>query len=385
MPAHSNVALKSLTTPDARRLALDDAGHHAVVTAPNPRDATVASMHLIENAVAAFPVPIGVATNFIVNGVERVIPMATEERTVIAAASYAAKLCRETGGFHVSVSENYASGQVFFSGMETSPAIHGAATLRRRTEDIVAFANAMSDVGHGIAVVDLQATAINPEFSKSMIVVNFEVNVDNAMGANVVTRIGDKVAAYCEQILGCGRTAVICTNNEQGPTISATAKWRCADLEPSVVAGIRNLQAWAEHDERRAVTHNKGIMNGIAAVALVTGLDVRAIDAAAHSYAHTHIVEHATRGHRPHHAPLTYYVGNHEMIVGRLILRIPLATVGGATQHPTAVWARKVMGVENVQDLAAIIDAVGLAQNFAALRSLADEGILEAQRRVREP
>ncbi len=374
----SNISLKELTTPSARKFTLDDAGHHAVVTAPHPRVATDASMPLIENAVAAFPVPIGIATNFIVNGVERIIPMATTEPTIVAAASYAAKLCRPHG-FLVEVDQNIVSGQILFSGLSDKKSSEAAMNIRRLSEEILAHARKLQTVlRHNISIENLDTKVVGNRIRR-MMAITFDAEVGDAMGANIVTRIGEAIAEYCEKIIDQRRTAVICTNDYQGPRITATAEWPRSLLGTEMISRIIDLQTWAENDVRRTVTHNKGIMNGVGAVALATGQDAHAIEAASHSFAHRFMV------HREYRAPLTQYTADNASILGSLCIRIPLATVGGATQHPTAVWARKVMGVENVRDLAAIVGAVGLEQNFAALRSLADEGILEAQRRVREP
>lgn len=365
----SRVALRGLT-PDGRLAAIGREND-----GPPDGDAEVR----IENAVGSFPVPFGIATNFIVNHEERLVAMATEERSVIAASSYAAKLCRETGGFTVQVGPNVAAGQVLFSRLpsriEARVVVAEIKRKRRSFEHALATENPMRK--YGGEVVRVHAEEITHDAHDPMVAVTIEVGVGDAMGANVVTRLGERLAALCEPIAGKRRTAVICTNRNQGPSVSARARWSRAMLGEDLVERIIDLQAWAERDAARAVTHNKGVMNGISAVALAAGQDVRAVEASAHALAAE------TNRSTARYAPLTAYRIDREWLEGRLFLHLPLGTIGGATSMPAAIWARELMGAHDVRALAAICGAAGLAQNFAALRSLADEGIPEAHARLR--
>lgn len=382
----SRIPLRSCLNADARLAALRECGHDA--DPPGPLSGYDAAEKFIENAVGAFPVPLGVATNFIVNGKERLVAMATEERSVVAAASYAAKLCRDTGGFTVEVGPNVSRGQILFVSASFADGVDDeirilagrtAAELDREEGPMRKHGGGLVNDGFGPGV--LARWLDGGDGRPHMLVIDFEMHVADAMGANVVTRFGEKLASRLESLLGVRRTAVICSNDLaylHGAPVRARATWPISADGERVADDVIRLQRWAEIDDFRAVTHNKGIMNGVSAVALATGQDVRAIEAAAHAAA-THMTS------APHrYAPLTRYRRTREGIEGTLELRVPLGTVGGATSHPTAAWYRKLMGVENVRDLAAIVGAVGLAQNFAALRSLADEGITEAHVRLRK-
>ena len=376
----SRTGLKTFDHPAGRLTFLRLRGHD-VGGLPGFQRAEDASMRLTENAVTSFPVPIGIAENFIINDAERLVTMATEERSVVAAASYAAKLCRETGGFRTTVSDNVTRGQVFYgpSSFENArmSARDAAAAINKRSRELIAQLIAADDpmTKHGGGAYDI--SACRHAQRGDALVVSLTVNVADAMGASVVTRMGETLAVILEPLLGIRPTTVICSNEAQGSTVRVTAEWPTAPFGERLLTRIIELQSWADEDKRRAVTHNKGIMNGVSAVCLATGQDVRAVEAAAHAAATDELLR-----YRPFTA--WHWLHGDRTIRGMLKLCVPLGTVGGATSHPTAAWCRKLMGVENVSDLAAIVGAVGLAQNFAALRSLADEGITEARRRACE-
>ncbi len=381
----SRLPLRQCLNADARLALLREDGHDADL--PGPLAGCDAAERFIENAVGAFPVPLGIATNFVVNGEERLVAMATEERSVVAAASYAAKLCRDTGGFTVEVGPNVARGQILFVSSSFGDGRDDEITLQcRRIAEALDREERARRPSHCSLAADPFAHSVGARWLDGgvgrphMLVVDFQMDVADAMGANVVTRFGEKLAARLRSLLGLRRTAVICSNDLaylNGSAVKATATWPVAAVGERIAETVVRLQRWAESDGFRAVTHNKGVMNGVSAVALATGQDVRAIEAAAHAAAAHEAMPYAQS------KPLTKYalVGNG--LVGTLALRVPLGTVGGATAHPMAAWCRRLMGIENARDLAATIAAAGLAQNFAALRTLADEGIPEAHERLK--
>jgi hydroxymethylglutaryl-CoA reductase len=387
---------------------------HGYAHEPLPAEA---ALDAIENGIGALPVPLGIATGFIVDGEECLVTLATEERTVVAGASYAAKLCRDTGGFRTNVGANTASGQVLFSGSGFSP-IAAYDVLRERTDAFTETLRRENPLRkYGCDIIGMRCDMLRCSSQGFMVTLTFEMEVGESMGANVVTRVGEMLAALAGDAIERRRTAVICTNASQGPSVFVTARWPCDVLGEETAARILDLHAWAEADERRAVTHNKGVMNGVSAVCLATGQDVRAVEAAAHFGACE-----SRRAISAQHAPLTAFARVYRFLekiarrllpakligarrdersesavrympltrfsrVGRYLegsmrLNIPLGTVGAASRQPAAVWCRELMHADDVKRLAAICAAVGLAQNFAALRSLAGEGILDAHARL---
>jgi len=335
---------------------------------------------LIENAIGAVPVPLGLAGNFIVNGQDRLIAMATEERSVVAAASKAAKLCRPLGFSAVCVRTGSVA-QILYAGLEQPEAAAVAVEERLGLirAEIRAKHDTMAKRGGGLREI---WTRMIPGARGRLLLVELSLDPDEAMGANAVTRMAEKVAELLEPVIGRRRTAAICDNRRSGWRVRASAVWPNACFADGLAERILDLQAWAEGDPCRAVTHNKGIMNGVIAVALATGQDTRAIEAANHA--------HAVRAGDCR--PLSAFGRDRNGdLWGKIDLLLPVGTVGGATGHPVAACCRRLMGVGAIEDagadparrfglnnagvLAQIIGAVGLAQNFAALRSLADEGL----------
>jgi len=325
---------------------------------------------LIENSVGTVPVPLGVATNFVINGRERLVAMATEERSVVAAASKGAKLCRPAG-FSVEVSRPLTFAQILYSGLE-SP--------KKTAADVEADAANILDelrrhdplVKHGGGLVAIW-TKITPSERGPLLIVELSMVACEAMGANIATRFAEMAATRLEPITGRRRTAAICDNRRSGWRVRAEAVWSGPGIDGGVIGGILDLQAWAEADVCRAVTHNKGVMNGVTAVALAAGQDTRAIEAA----------NHAAAAGDGKYRPLTGYrregTGG---VRGEINLLLPIGVVGGATSLPLAAQCRRLMDADSAAELAEVIGAVGLAQNFAALRALADEGLPAGHRRL---
>lgn len=324
---------------------------------------------MIENVVGTISVPLGYATNFMVNGKELLIPMATEEPSVVAAASNAAKMARSGGGFHASTTAPVMIGQIQLTGV-VDPHAARFAVLSHKA-DIVEKANAMDPmlIKFGGGVRDVEARVLDSPIGK-LLVVHLLVDTRDAMGANAVNTMAEAVAPYIEEITGGKVYLRIISNLAVHRLARARAVWTKESLGgEEVVEGIIKAWAFAAADPFRAATHNKGIMNGIDAVVLATGNDFRAIEAGAHAY--------ASFAHGGHYSPLTRYEKNKDGdLVGTIELPMAVGLIGGATAvHPTAKINVKVLGVKTAAELAEIIASVGLAQNLAALKALSTEGI----------
>ncbi len=322
---------------------------------------------MVENAVGAFPLPLGIATNFTINGKDYLVPMAIEEPSVVAAASNAAKMARGKGGFTTRSTDPVMIGQVQVTGV-TDP--EGARTrLLARKDDLLRLANAQDPMliklGGGARDVEVR---IIKTLEGTNVVVHLLVDVRDAMGANAVNTMAEATAPLIEEISG-GRVYLrILSNLAVHRLARAQAVWSKEAIGGSdVVEGVIEAYLFAEADPFRCATHNKGVMNGIDAVILATGNDTRAIEAGAHSYA-------ARAGA---YKPLTKFERTTEGdLLGSIELPMAVGLVGGATKvHPTAKACVKLLGVKTAGELGEIVAAVGLAQNFAALRALATVGI----------
>jgi len=323
---------------------------------------------MIENMIGVMPITLGIATNFIINGRDILIPMATEEPSVIAAASNIAKIARVTGGFKTSTTEQIVIGQIQLTHVED---VHKskAAILEHKAE-ILEMANSdhPSMIKRGGGAKDLDVRIIDT-INGPMIITHLLVDCQDAMGANAVDSMAEVISPKIEEITG-GRVYLrILSNLAIHRLARAEAVFSKEVLGgEDVVDGMLEAYAFAEADPFRAATHNKGIMNGIDAVVLATGNDYRAIEAGAHSYA-------AWKGGR--YSPLTHYEKNTDGdLVGTIELPMAVGLVGGATAvHPTAKACVKILGVKRASELGGIIAAVGLAQNVGAMKALATEGI----------
>ena len=328
---------------------------------------------MIENVVGTMPVPLGVAMNFRINGRDYLVPMAIEEPSVVAAASNAAKMARAKGGFSASTSGPVMIGQIQLVHV---PDPHSArlAVLHARDE-ILRRANEKDPI-----LVKLNAGAkdvecrVVPTAKGPMVIAHLIVDTRDAMGANAVNTMAEAVSPYLEEITG-GRAYLRIISNLAVKRLARARAVFPKDVIKTdtisgedVVEGVLEAFAFADADPFRCATHNKGIMNGIDAVVIATGNDFRAIEAGAHAYAAW-----KSGGYRP----LTTWERNAEGdLVGTIELPLAVGLVGGATAvHPTAKACVKLLGVKTAQELAEVIASVGLAQNFAALRALATEGI----------
>jgi hydroxymethylglutaryl-CoA reductase len=328
---------------------------------------------MIENAVGVFGLPLGVALNFVVNGREVLVPMAIEEPSVIAGASFMAKLARAAGGFTATSTEPQMIAQLQVLDLPDPD------EARRRVLDqrvaILAEMDGVDPVidGLGGGARDIEARILRETAIGPMLIVHLIYDTRDAMGANAVNTAAERLAPRVEEITG-GRVHLRILSNLADRRRAAS---RCR-VPASALAfgdftgervrdGIVEAWAFAEADPYRAATHNKGIMNGVDAVVIATGNDWRAIEAGAHAF--------AARSGR-YTALSRWSVGSDGALEGELEMPLAVGTVGGATGvHPAARAALELMGVRSARELAEIIVSVGLAQNLAALRALATEGI----------
>jgi hydroxymethylglutaryl-CoA reductase len=321
---------------------------------------------MIENVIGTTQLPVGIATNFIINGKEVLVPMALEEPSVVAAASKAAGNARASGGFQVKADEPVMIGQIQLINLKDLNL--AARSINEKKKEILDLANSKDPtlVSFGGGAKDLE-TRILTHNGKQMLVVHIYVDVRDAMGANAVNTMAEAIAPMLEEMSGGKVCLRILSNLATRRLVKAKAVWKKDEIGEDAVEGVINAYSLAAADPYRAATHNKGIMNGIDAVVIATGNDWRAVEAGAHAYA-------SLDGR---YKPLTkYYKDRNGDLVGEIELPMAVGLVGGATKtHPIAKIAVKILGVKTSKELAEIIAAVGLAQNFAALRALSTEGI----------
>ncbi len=323
---------------------------------------------LIENVVGTMQLPLGIATNFTVNGTDYLVPMAIEETSVVAAASNGAKRARVKGGFTASADDPVMIGQM----QVLNPDGDAAEAVMRHKQEILELANAQDRVlvrlGGGARELEVR------DLGHDMLVVHLHVDVRDAMGANAVNTMAEVVAPLIEDVTGGTTRLRIISNLADRRLVRAKGIFDSETIGgEGVVDHMLEAYEFAARDPYRAATHNKGVMNGIDAVVIATGNDWRAIEAGAHSYAA-----------RDGYGPLTHYGKNEDGdLVGSIELPLAIGTVGGTTRvHPMAQLALKILGVESAQELAQVIASVGLAQNFAALHALATKGIQQGHMRL---
>ncbi len=328
---------------------------------------------MIENVVGTFELPLGIATNFVVNGRDYLVPMAVEEPSVVAAASFMARIARANGGFETSSTAPVMRAQVQVVGLSDP---HGARVRLLAARDrILALANARDTVlvGLGGGCRDIEVHVFPRTARGPMLVMHLLVDVRDAMGANTVNTMAEAVAPTVEELTGGTVRLRILSNLADRRIARARVRLSEASLATKafsgrrVIDGILDAYEFAAVDPYRAATHNKGIMNGIDPVIVATGNDWRAIEAGAHAYA-------ARSG--SYTSLSTWEVDNDGHLVGTLEMPMAVGLVGGATKtHPAAQAALRVLKVASAQELAEVTVAVGLAQNMAAIRALATEGI----------
>ena len=400
-PSSPQASLKLRDLPVETRtasLGLSDAEIHALQAGLSLDQAN----HMIENAIATYALPMGVAQNFVVNGREVLVPMVIEESSVVAACSFAAKLAKATSGFIAGSSAPIMIGQIQVVDVPDFAVAQQRVTAA--TDELLHWLNAENPSTQsrhakavGLEIREVRRRGSEAEisdirkdetesslsaFPSAFFVVHVLYDCGDAMGANLVNTACEALAPRIEQLTGGRVNLRILSNLSDRRTAWAKCVIPASLLEttddpasepprpttsPAVVSAIVEASLFAEWDPYRAATHNKGVMNGVDAVVLATGNDWRAVEAGAHAY--------AARDGR--YTSLTRWRANNAGdLVGEIELPMAVGIVGGATRvHPAAQVALKLLGVKTARELAEIIACVGLAQNFAALRALAMEGI----------
>jgi hydroxymethylglutaryl-CoA reductase len=325
-----------------------------------------AANRMIENVISVMPVPLGIATNFCINKKEYLVPMATEEPSIIAAASYAAKLSRTFGGFTATTTEPLMIGQIQI--LNVADKIESKKRILEHKQQLIEKANkqdpVLIEVGGGMK--DITVRTIQTSRGTTF-VVHIIVNVQDAMGANIINTMAEKITPDLETLTGGNVTLRIVSNLSAHRIVTATATWEKQRIGEQVIENILDAYALAQADPFRCATQNKGVMNGIDAVVVATGNDFRAVEAGAHAYASME------KGYKP----LTHYHKDEQgNIVGTIKMPMAVGITGGITKsHPAAKITLKILNVQTACELAQVIASVGLSQNFAALKALVTEGI----------
>lgn len=318
-----------------------------------------------ENVIGTIKLPVGIATNFLIDGKEYVVPMCIEEPSVVAAASHAAKLARAGGGFKTVCTPSIMIGQIQL--MDIKEPAKAREAILSKTGEIKKHANhqdsVMVKLGGGLIDVEVRDM---PSSRGALVVVHLMVDVKDAMGANCVNSMCEGVAPYLEKLTGGRSVLKIISNLSDRRLVKAEAVWKKELIGEDVIEGVLDAYEFAKADPYRCATNNKGIMNGVDAVAIATGNDFRALEAGAHAYA-------AKNGYKP---LATYKKNGNGDIVGNIEMPISVGIVGGATKtNPVAKTSLKVMRIGSAHELASVMASVGLANNFAALRAMVSEGI----------
>src|SRR5712664_1739599 len=325
------------------------------------------AQRMIENVISMFPIPLGIATNFLVNGKDYLVPMAIEEPSVVAAASNAAKMARPTGGFTATSTEPVMIGQIQI--VRCPSPKDAEKEILSATKEILEKANQQDPTLVSMAggAKDVRVRIL-PSQVGTLVIVELLVDCRDAMGANVVNTMAEAVAPMVEKISkGQARLRIISNLADRRVAKATTTVSKEALGGEDIVDGIVEAYAFAAADPYRCATHNKGVMNGVTAVCLATGNDTRAIEAGAHAYA-------ARTGH---YSPLTRWSKDQNGdLEGFIEIPAAVGIVGGITAvHPAAKISLKILRVKTAKELGEVMAAVGLAQNLAALRALAAEGI----------
>ncbi|HCU79572.1 MAG: hydroxymethylglutaryl-CoA reductase, degradative [Chloroflexi bacterium] len=329
--------------------------------------------HMIENVIGVHGLPIGIATNFIVNGHERLVPMVIEESSVVAGASLAAKLARAGGGFKAKSNSPEMIGQIQILDLEDLDVSYHNLMQNKQTiiDSVMGIDPVISELGGGVRDMEIRLMEESP--IGPFIVVHLIYDTRDAMGANAVNTATEYLTPIIEEVTG-GRVHLrILSNLADRRLASASVAIPLEELgfgnysAEQVRDGIIEAWAFASVDPYRAATHNKGIMNGVDAVVIATGNDWRAIEAGAHAYA-------ARSG--SYTSLSKWYVDSNGSLCGEIEMPMAVGVVGGATRvHPSSQAALELLDVQSSSELAETIVSVGLAQNLAALRALSTEGI----------
>jgi len=334
--------------------------------------------HMVENVVGVYGLPLGIGLNFQVNGKDYLVPMCVEEPSVVAAASNAAKMIREGGGFIAEADDPIMISQVQLT--EVADTVHAKRRIEAHASEIVAEADraypSLVARGGGTRGIEVRILEAAKPGQPGMLAVHLHVDVRDAMGANLVNTIAEAVAPHLAELAQAKIGLRILSNLADRRCVRVKCRVPAAALATDahdgerVRDGIVSASRFAELDPYRAATHNKGIMNGVDAVVIATGNDWRGVEAGAHAFA-------ANRGEHGGYGPLaTWRVGADGALEGSIELPMAIGTVGGTLRvHPGARLALRILGTERASDLGMVMAAVGMASNLAALRALASEGI----------
>lgn len=319
---------------------------------------------MIENVVGIIHLPLGLATNFRINGTDFLVPMAIEEASVIAGASKAAKLSLPEG-FSASADQSIMTGQIQLVGIKSFKDIE--CKFKENKKELlslaVGYSKHLEKYGGGVRGLDIKSLKTK---RGEMVIVEFDVDVCDAMGANMVNTLLEDMTQHILDSIGGKIRARILTNLAIKRLARSRTVWKKEVIGEDEIEGILDMYEFASNDIFRCATHNKGIMNGIDAVALATGNDWRAIEAGAHAYA-------SMNGY---HALTKYEQDKNGDLVGSIELPLAVATVGGAIGSlQSAKLALKILNVKTSKELAMVMASVGLANNFAAVYALSSEGI----------
>jgi hydroxymethylglutaryl-CoA reductase len=327
---------------------------------------------LIENVIGYFQLPLGVATNFNINGRDYVIPLAVEETSIIAALSKSAKWIRQHGEINTWIEGDCILGQIQLAKVKDFQrfshifAENRQYLIEKANEDVAA-----SMVKRGGGVIDLQLRQLKREDDSDMAVIHLTMNSCDAMGANIINQVLEYLKTPIEHLTGETVTMCILSNlNDQKLT---TARVTIRDIDPVLGHKLQEASLFAEMDPYRAATHNKGVMNGIDPVLIATGNDWRAVEAGMHAYA-------ARSGQ---YQAITRWRYENNVLTGELTAPIIVGTVGGVTSlHPTAKMCLRMMDITSANQLSQVIAAVGLVQNLGAIKALCTDGIIQGHMKL---
>lgn len=329
---------------------------------------------MIENVIGTLELPLGIAVNFRINEKDYLIPMAIEEPSVVAAASNAAKMARDKGGFKTESTPPRMIGQIQVTNLDDIE--EAKKEIEENKEEILELANKQDPVliKLGGGAEDLELREIETQRG-SMLIIHLVIDTRDAMGANVVNTMAEAVAPMIERITG-GRVYLRIVSNLAAHRLAQAKAVFSKEVlgGEEVVDGILEAYAFAAADPYRCATHNKGVMNGIIALALATGNDTRALESGAHSFSAIN------DGYKP----LTKWGKDEEgNLIGEIEVPVAVGIIGGATKvNPMARISLKILGVESARELGEVMAALGLAQNLAALRALSAEGIQSGHMRL---
>ncbi len=349
-------------------LTLEDIAH---LTQDEPLDPELAD-HFIENAIGYFQVPLGVAVHFKINGIERLIPMAVEETSIIAAASKTAKWINEQGMLTTRTIGKEIIGQIQLARVENPQQVLSAVLaekelLIQRANEI---ANGMVKRGGGVKDI-LGRTIQRPDDSNHMVIFHLLMDPCDAMGANIINQVCESLKGPIQELTG--ERVTMCILSNLVDTKISEAQVRIFNMDPVIGKGIEEASLFARLDPYRAATNNKGVMNGIDPILVATGNDWRAVESGVHAYA-------ARSGQ---YRSITQWKMEGKDLVGTLRAPIVVGTVGGVTQlHPTANMALRILKVKSAEELGQICAAVGLVQNLGALKALSTVGVVQGHMKL---